>query len=179
MPRMKPHNATGLEEGVGKVNFVKCRPSVIRLMNVLIAGVFLWAILLCICMARCREKDSLHSPGQLLEFENVGSLGSTTYMDRLLKAKIRAGSCQIVGKDVPAKSYIIEEAFPAEQQRRTNCGWQEDTLSKQSPMVRASYKDWLEVRARRRHCKHTAPYAHRVLHEQRPAVVEKGAAEYA
>lgn len=119
----------------------------------------------------------MYSPWQLLEFDNVGSLGSTTQMDRLLKAKRGAGSCRIMGEDVPAKNYIIEEAFPAEQQRYTNCGWQEDALSKQSPMVRASYKDWLEVRARRRHCEHTAPYAHRALHEQRPAVVEKGAAE--
>ena len=178
---MKAHNAIGLEEGVGKVNFVKCRPSVIHLLNVHIAGVCLWMILLCICMARCREKGSVHSPWQLFEFENVGSLDSTTHLDRLLKAKRGAGSCRIMGKDVPAKSYIIEEAFPAEQQRRTNCGWQEDTLSKQSPVVRvrASYKGLLEVRAGRRHCEHTAPYAHRVLHEQRPSAVEKGAAEYA
>ncbi len=159
--RMKAYNKIGLVEGVEKVNFVKYRPSVIHLLNVHIAGAFLWAILLCICMVRC----------------NVGSLGSTTHLGRLLKAKTGAVSCRIIGKDVPAKSYIIGEAFPAEQQRCANCGWQEDTLSKQSPMVRASYKDWPMVRARRMHCEYTAPYAHRTLQEERPAVVEKGAAE--
>jgi len=164
---MKADNAIGLVEGVGKVNFVKCRPSVIHLLNVHIAGVCLWMILLCICMARCRERVSLHSPWQSFEFENVDSLGSTTQLNRLLKAKIEAVSCRIIFKDVPAKSYIIGEAFPAEQQRCTNCGWQEDTLSKQSPMVRA----------RRMHCQYTAPYAHRTLQEESPAVVEKGAAE--
>ncbi len=174
---MKADNAISLVEGVGKVNFVKCRPSVIHLLNVHIAGAFLWAILPCICMARCREKGSLHSPWQLFEFENVDSLDSTTHLDRLLKAKIGAVSCRIIGKDVPAPSYIIEEAFPVEQQRCANCDWQEDTLSKQSPLVRASYKNWPMGRARRMHCEYTAPYAHRTLQEERPAVVEKGAAE--
>jgi hypothetical protein len=147
------------------------------IMNVYIAGACFWTILLCICMARCRDKGSLHSHKQLLEFENFGSLASTTYMDRLLKDKIRAESYQFVGKDVSAKSYIIEEAIPAEQQRRVNCSLQKDFFSKQSSVVRVSYMEGLKVRAWRRYFEPTATFAYRDFQGQRPTVVEKDTAE--
>jgi hypothetical protein len=161
------------------VNFVEYGSFVLHPINGYIAEAFLYGSLLCICIARCRDKCNPRPPSQLLGFENSGSPLSIKQLDRLLKDTIEPGSYQFLCKDVLANSCINEGAIAAKQQRCANGNLRKNSLPKQFSMAQASYLDEVKVRARAwgKRFEQTTAYTYRDLQEKIQTVVEKDTTE--